>query len=132
MADVIKRIDRNIPGVMRMQKFTESDASVGDVILIKESLGKIATNVTVTATAAMTVRFNVYHTVVPHRTTVDQTDMSSWAPGLDNPAKASQYQTDELPAIALEAGEVFILDKDVAVQDVEIVAAAGAFEILAM
>lgn len=130
MSDVTKKVDRGIPVNQRTQVFSDTDAGTGDVILVKESLGKSAKHISITATDDLSVRFNVYRTVVPLRTTAN--DLSSWAPGLSNVAIASQIQSDSNALIALTAGDSLELDDDLSVDDIEIVGASGVFEILLM
>lgn len=132
MGDVIKQVDRGIPGTMRMQLFSEADAGTGDFILVEKSIGKTASRVHITATDAMVVRFNVYQHTRPIRNDVDQTNISPWNKGGVNPALIQQYISDGNPDIEIAAGETFKLDNDISVRDIEIVSADGVFEILVM
>ena len=54
MSDITKLVDRGVPPNMRTQTFTQATVSVGDIILVKASLGHAARSVVITA-AAVTV-----------------------------------------------------------------------------
>ena len=63
MADVVKLVNRGVPPLERTQTFDQADAGAGDVILVKDSLGKTAKNLVIEAVGAMTIRLNVYQMV---------------------------------------------------------------------
>lgn len=128
MANVIKQVDRNIPSQMRTQTFTQADAAVSDVILVKDSLGKAASHLEITAVAAMSVRLNVRHVVYPRRgLNSGMADMGIVGP---NVSDGREYLDRSQDPIAIGVGETLTLDQDVAVEDIEIVSAAGNFSIL--
>lgn len=120
MADIVKKVSRTLPSNERLLKITETDAGAGDVIMVRESLGRTAANVLIDATAAITVRFNVYHTVFP----ASQTPYGS--PNLG----AGQRIMDESNAtVELEAGEAFEASGDFPISDIQIVSGGTDFEI---
>ena len=86
--------------------------------------------VTIEAVGAMTVRFNVYQTVFPLH---DQSeDIHVWAPGRKNLAGGIQVKDNESVSIAVGAGDILELDKDIPVRDIEIISAAGNFTVTVM
>lgn len=128
MADVIKKIDRGIPRQERYMVLTNSEVNAGDIIRVQQSLGRPANKVTIEATAAMTVRFNVYQMVFPERSPSDGFRFSET--GLLNLAKgAEHYAGDGLDVVSIGAGETFELDGDISVKDLEVTTTDGAFEI---
>ena len=129
MSDITKLIDRGIPVTQRMQVFTDSDGGAGDVLLVEASLGKSASKITITATDALSVVFNTYRTVFPHR--IPSNDLSSWAPGFDNLASGVQVEGNN-PTIAGAAGETFVMDNDIPVDDIKLITVAGVFEIIVL
>jgi hypothetical protein len=127
MANITKKVDRGIPSGERSQNFTQVDINPGDIIKVQDSLGKVATHVVVEATAAMTIRFNVQRTIFPERT---HTEYDSLYPGQYQNLALGQIIEDETGAlVSLAAGESFTLDNDLAIKDIKVVTAAGAFNI---
>lgn len=128
MSDITKKVDRGIFPTQRSQIFTNSDAGAGDVILVKDSLGHSARSLTVDATDAMSIRLNVYRTVFVQRRT-DQ-NLSPWAPGLPNVASGIQVKDETNARIDLDPSETFTLTNEMPIDDIELVAVSGVYEIL--
>lgn len=129
MTDVKKLVDRGVPANQRSQIFTDADAGAGDVILIKDSLGRHAQQLTITATDPISIRLNVYRYVFPQRE-VGQ-GFTQWWPGLDNVAQGVRVKDETNALITLTANETFELDSEMPITDVELVTVSGVFEILA-
>jgi hypothetical protein len=125
MADIIKRVDKGIPVNERYQVFTNADAAATDVILVKSSLYKAASRVTIESGGGMSVRFNVYQTVFPERTTGDGLDMY----GGPNISKGQTYKDTSQTPIAIASGGTLEINGDISVSDIEIVSLVGAFTI---
>lgn len=128
MADITKKVDRGIPSTKRYQLFTQADASTGDVILVEDSLGQPAQKVSIEAIADMTVRFNVYQTVYPKR--IFNEGFVQTYPGLDNISRGTLIQSDSNAVISISADETLVLSNELVISDIEIVSAAGDFNIL--
>lgn len=128
MANVTKHVDRNVPVQSRTQTFTQADASVSDVVLVKDSLGKAANHVQIEAVAAMSVRLNVRQIVYPRRNVNNGlADMGILG---RNVSQGREYLDRSQDPIAIGTGETLTLDQDLAVEDIEIVSAAGDWNIL--
>lgn len=127
MTDIIKKVDRGIPANQRSQVFTNADGGAGDVILVKDSLGRHAQQVTVEATNPMSIRFNVYRYVFSQRQTGQ--GMTQWWPGLDNLATGTRVKDNTNALIELDAGDTFELDNEMPVNDIELVTVSGVFTI---
>ena len=127
MANITKKVDRGIPSGERSQNFTQADVSAGDTIKVQDSLGKVATHVVVEATAAMTIRFNVQRTIFPERT---HAEYDCLYPGQYKNLALGQTVEDETGAlVSLSTGESFTLDNDLAIKDIKVITADGAFSI---
>jgi hypothetical protein len=125
MADIVKKVDRGIPAELRQAVFTQSDAGAGDVILVDESMGGPAGNVSISADADLTIKFNVYRMLFPPRLGNDLMHSA----GEPNLALGNRYQDDQVSGILVAGGETFDNDGEFPVRDIEIVATAGDFEI---
>lgn len=129
MADITKKVNRGIPTNERTQVFNQTDAGTGDVLLVKDSLGKPASRVTIEAVAAMTIKVNVYHTIYPKRDIAKGNDTNPWAPGFPNIAAGVQYKDETVGTHVLDVGDTLVFADDIPVRDIEIVAASGDFVI---
>ena len=125
MTDVVKHVDRGVPPTERMLTFTQADGGTGDVFMVSESLGGPATRVSIDATAAITVRFNVYRNIYPKRLGNDLMHTDH----LPNLALGERVKDNEAAEVVLGIGETFNNDGEFPVRDVEVVSAAGDFEI---
>lgn len=127
MSEVTKKVNTALPVSQRSQVFTQADASAGDVILVRESLGKYAKVVQIQADAEMSVRFNVLQTIFPDR----DKGLGGYPNGdntQDLSAGVTIQDTTQTPVV-IAASETFTLDKDLAVKDIELVTVSGSFEI---
>lgn len=120
MADIVKKVSRTLPISERILKVTEADATAGDVIMVRESLGRPADNILIDATAAITIRFNVYHTVYP----ASQTPY-----GAPNLGAGVRVIDDTTALVELEAGEAFEASGDFPIVDIQIISGGTDFEI---
>jgi hypothetical protein len=103
--------------------FTEADgaggnpAAEGDIIMVRDSLGRPATHVSITATSGLSVAFNVVRTIYPRRK-AGEGFSDEWQ-GYNNLARSVEYlATGESNVYVLEAGDVLELDQDLAVTDI--------------
>jgi hypothetical protein len=128
MSDITKLVDRGVPSNQRSQVFTEADGGAGDVLMVKNSLGRHAQQVTIEATNAMSVRFNVYRTIFPQRQHGD--GITQWWPGLDNLALGETVQDDSNALIELDAGDTFELNNEMPICDIELLTVSGAFTVI--
>lgn len=126
MADVTKKVDRNVPVSERAVYFDQTDGGTGDVLMIKDSLGKAASRVLIEAAATLQVRLNVYHTIFPMRETNDG------FPGEKNVSLGQQIKDNTGATFTIAADESLEFDKDIPVSDIEIISAAGSFTISCM
>ncbi len=128
MANIVKKVDRNIPPQMRTQTFTEADATNSDIILVRDSLGKPASHVQIEAAADLTIRLNVRHIVYPRRgLNSGLADMQLVGP---NTAQGREYIDRSQSTLFVAAGDTLTFDQDVAIEDIEIVTAVGAYTII--
>lgn len=127
MADVTKKVSRGLPPRQRLQIFDQTDAGAGDVILVKDSLAKPASRVTIESAGGMTVRFNVYQTVFPQRQSGDGTYADQW--GAQNVSKGVQHKDDSMGTVSIAAAGTLELDDDMPINDIEIVSVTGDFTI---
>ena len=130
MTDITKKVDLGTPPNERYQVFTQADATAGDVIMVRDSLRKPARKVTIEAAAAMTIRFNVYQYVAPLRQPGDGTAMDGMGMQQSNISKITRYKDDSKDVITLASNDILELDGDMPISDIEIVTAAGDFEIV--
>ena len=125
MADIVNRVNRGNPPMARSVLFTQADAGAGDVLMVRDSLGRAGVKLSIVATAALSIRTNVYFKVYPRRPNDTIVDGSA----LPNMALGLRAMDTSGPIIALDAGETFELDNDIVISDIELVSVAGAFEI---
>jgi len=125
MTDIIKQIDRGVAPSMRQVTFDQSDASSGDVILVTESLGGPASNISISATTSLTVKFNVYRTLFKPRIGNDL----MYSAGEPNLTTGTRYHNTQTTEIALSAGETFDNNGEFPVESIEIVSSSGNYEI---
>lgn len=126
MGDVVKKVDRIVLPTSRTQNFTQADASQGDILLVKDSLGHAASHVTVEAFSLLQLRFNVYHKVFPKRKT------STGLPGtyhLDNLTSGMDIIDTTGALVTVEAGTTYELDNEFPINDIELVTVSGLFDI---
>ena len=129
MADKVKQVDRGIPPVSRYHTFSSADAGTGDVLMIKESLGKSAGQVTIECyDADMRVRFNVYHTVFPRRPNPDAFITTQHLP---NVGSGLQYKDESMGFVDIEASTTFTFDGTLPIDTIELVTVSGQFDIWA-
>lgn len=131
MADIVKKVNPGVPANERTQRFDHSDAGSGDVLMLHESLGKPATRVTIEATDEMFIRLNVYQTMYPLRTLLED-DFNQFNLGVVNLTSGITYKDDTVALIPLDAGSILELDDDLPVSDIELVTVSGIFEVIAM
>lgn len=127
MSQIKKKVNRLIPVRQRSQIFTNADATQGDIILVKDSLGKTAATIQIEADALMQVRFNVLHTMYPPR---DQS--RGWMLGTDPGifvASGIEVTDTSMDPVTIAANETFTLDHDLSVNDIQLVTVSGVFEI---
>jgi len=125
MAKITKRCDRGVASLQRSQSFTQADAGAGDILMIKDSLGKPAKHVTVDATAAMTLRINVLYKVFP---AWPEAGGAIQNPKLDL-ANGQEVEDTSGALFDLAAGDTLSLDNEMPVTDIKLVSVAGNFEI---
>lgn len=127
MSDITKKIGRHIPSNQRQQIFTNADAVEGDILLIKDSLGRPARKINITATDVVRVRFNVRHFVLANRDAQDGLYEGD-APNLVN---SKWTISTENALIVLDAGDTYELENDFPVNDIQLQTVSGVFEIIA-
>ena len=127
MADVVKKVNQWVFPTSRSQNFTQADAGEGDVLMVRESLGRTARKAVIEAVAPMEVRFNVYHTVYPPRGN-DPSFMHT--AHLPNTASGLSVKDDTVALVQIAASETFELDGDFPISDIELVTVSGNFDIL--
>lgn len=127
MSDITKWVSRGIPSAYRSQNFVNADAVQGDIILVKDSLGRPARNVIIECEKGPTrVRFNVYQKVYQYRPDVDGLMNTSH---LYNVASGVSYIDTTMAFVDVEAGSIFTIDKTLAVSDIQLVTVSGDFDI---
>lgn len=116
---------RKVPG--SYQFFDENDGGAGDILMIQSSLGRAARNVTIDATATMTVKFNTVHTLFPLRQHGDGLHEN----GDTNVGGGQEYiASGESTSYVMGAGDTLELSNEFPVSDIMIVAGGTDFEIL--
>jgi len=126
MADIIKRVDRNIPRNERSVNFTDADVSPGDIILIAESLGRTASDVTIESTGVMSIRLNVRQKVF------QKNIYPGTSPAMvsrDIPSRGHEYDATGMALITIEAGSTYVFENTFPISSIELVSATGAFDI---
>jgi hypothetical protein len=128
MADITKRVDRGIPPNQRSQNFTEADAGDGDIILVKESLGKTANTVLIETAAEMVLRFNVKRTMYPPATLNDGL-VDGYGSSRLLLGSGLEYTDESNGTVTLLATETLELKDDLPVNDIQILTVSGVFDI---
>ena len=131
MTDIVKKVNPGVPANERTQRFTNADAGSGDVLMLKDSLGKPATRVIIEATDEVVFRMNVYQTVFPQRTLLED-DFNQFNLGVVNLTSGVQYLDETGALIPLGASESIEFDDDLPVSDIQLVTVSGVFEVIAM
>lgn len=131
MSDVVKKVARLVPPNERSQVFDQTEVSAGDIILVKESLGKPASRVLIEAVGAMTLRFNVYHTVYASRQPGED-HWAYWSGEIRNLARGTQVENNEGVTHSVAANSTFELQDDIPVSDIKVLTAGGNFIITVM
>jgi hypothetical protein len=109
--------------------FTQADAGSGDILMVKDSLGRPAKKVSIDATADVTVKFNTVHSLYPLRQPGD--GFSEPDTGYRHLGNAQEYiASGEIDSYVLTAGETLDLDGDFPVEDIMLVSGATDFTIL--
>lgn len=126
MAQITKKVDRTVPAQLRTQVFTQADAVQGDILLIEDSLGRVAKTVQIQAIAVLGVAFNVLHTIYPPRNPYG--DGYPFGMYGSPPGSGLQYEANNA-SITLDAGETLTLDKDIPIKDIKLNTVSGNFEI---
>lgn len=128
MSQITKLVPDFVPAGQSYQVFTEVDGGAGDILMIKDSLrGRPAAHINIEATAAVTVKFNVVHTLFPRRTRAE-----GFAENGDlNLALGQEYiASSETTDYVLGVGESLSLDNEIAVSDIMIVSGGSDYTIL--
>lgn len=131
MADIVKKVNPGVPVNERVQRFDHNDAGSGDVLMLKESLGKPAARVIIEATDELFFRMNVYQTSFPQRT-LREDDFNQFNLGVLNLTSGVQYLDETGALIGLGAATTFELDDDLPISDIQLVTVSGIFEVIAM
>lgn len=137
MANVTKKVDRNVPVLARSQSFTNADAAQGDVLKVADSLGYPASHVTIeTQGGSLKVVFNVWQTTYKKWSRHDQGFMYG-TEGFWNLTSGVSYMTNTLSgvganppgAVTVEANTTYSMDRELAVNDIQLVSVSGLFDI---
>ena len=110
--------------------FDENDAGVGDILMVRDSLGgRPASHVSIDATAAISVKFNVVQTIYPLRKQGE--GFSEPDTGYRNIGQGVEYiASGEAYTYALGAGETLELDGEFPIEDIMVTAGATDYVIL--
>jgi len=128
VADIIKRVNFSKPSMQRTVNFSNADANQGDVLLVEDSLGFAASNATIRCTvAAMRIRFNIYITDYPRRITLPPGDFM-YTDHLDNLASGVRYTDETVGFVDINAGEIYELEGDFPIENIELVTLSGNFD----
>ena len=130
MANIIKKVDRGVPATQRTQNFTQADANVGDILMIQESLGRMAKHIVIdvpTGGGSMTVRFNVIRTIYPNKTKEEYDCL--YPEMYKNLALGQEVEDTTGALVTIAAGETFELDNDLPVKDIKVVSSATNWDI---
>jgi len=135
VADIVKKIDRLIPPTERTMLFDQTEISEGDILMVRESMGRPARSVVIDAVAELNVSFNVYHTVFPNRqgpaSGINMADPLMHTDHLPNLAQGIRMDRSVTVAgIWIEAGESFEMDGSFATRDIKFNAVSGNFTVL--
>jgi hypothetical protein len=130
VTDITKKVNRGVPVNQRSVRFTETDAVTGDVLLVKDSLSKSASHVTIESEAdGLRVRLNVYHTVFPLRQVGDGLDADNMGFQGPNLALGQVYQDDTNAMFVIDQNETLTFDDDLPIDDIELITISGDFTI---
>jgi hypothetical protein len=128
MSDITKKVSHAVPSQQRTQNFADEDATQGDILLIKDSLGRPAHYALVEAlTGAMELRFNVYHTIYPRRLIENEGGLMH-TDHLPFVASGHQIKDNTQGSIDIQNGEA-IEFMTFPISDIELVVASGHFNI---
>lgn len=128
MAQISKRVDRAVAPTKRSQIFTSADASEGDIILIKDSLGHSAAHLLIEAYGgAMKVRFNVIRNVFPTRLMDGFFANGDW----QNVALGQEIIGAGTADYVISSGSTLDLDRELTIDDVHLVTVSGTFSMIA-
>jgi len=130
MSDITKTVSHYVPPGLRTVNFTNTDAGTGDVLLVRDSLGYDAKNVSIQCTVdSMQVKFNVYHTVFPPRVGVASSGDLMYTSHLANLTSGEQIKDITGATIDINANDTFEWETGPLIRDIEIVVASGQFDI---
>lgn len=125
MAEKTKTLDRNLPSPYRSVNWTEADSDEGDILLVKDSLGRPARNCTIEVDDTgdgMSVRFNVKRKVYPR---IPRREGLMYVSHLPYLVSGQDYTADDVAVVNIEAGSTYTWETGPAVSDVQIVTASG-------
>ncbi len=137
MANVTKKVDRNVPVLQRSTNFTHEDAATGDVLKVADSLGYPASHLTIeTQGGPLKILFNVWQQVFKRWSPSDAGFMYG-TEGFPNLTSGVNYMTNTASglganprgAVTVEANTTYTMDRDLAVSDIQIVMSSGQFDI---
>jgi len=129
MSTVIKRVSNALPSPYRNQNFTEADASAGDLIDVKTSLGRPASNCKIEVDSTgdgMAIRFNVKRTVYPK---IPRREGHMYFSHLPYLISGEDYTDSTVARVNIESGTTYELSNGPAISDIEILTASGHFDI---
>jgi hypothetical protein len=127
MSKITKKVNRGLPPNSRTQNFTQADAGADDVLMIEDSLGHCARNVTIETDAELQIRFNVYHTIFPKRSQYDSP--ADFYGGLEVLSSGQEYKDETMGIVSLEADSIYEINGDFPVRDIELLTVSGNFDI---
>jgi len=125
MAERTKICDRNLESPYRSVNWTEADSDEGDVLLVRESLGRPASNCTIEVDSVgdgMSVRFNVKRTIYPR---IPRREGFMYVDHLPYLPSGEDYTDTTVALVNIEAGSTYSFETGPAVRDVQIVSASG-------
>ena len=114
-----------MPSPYRSVSFTEADASAGDILMIRDSLGRPATNCTIECDSTgdgMSVRFNVQRTIYPR---IPQREGFMYVDHLPYLPSGVDYVDTTVALVTIEAGSAYEWETGPAIRDVQLVSASG-------
>jgi hypothetical protein len=115
----------------RYQVWNTSDFSVGEILGIKESLGRSAKSVVFESIGGESiVRFNVSHKIYKNHKSVDQRSMGANAAFFPSPQFAGEVEENR-PDFTIETGDVQIWDK-FPIDDIKIITKSTGLRITVM
>ena len=136
MSDIVKKVNRgqDLPyKTVGPQSFTQNDAKQGDILKVKDSLGKAAGFIKIKAQGGgMSVRFNVNRTVYQYRYNESPDSINSQLTGNINTASGFDYVDQTQTPIWVDKDTALTFDHEFPVSDIELTTVSGAFEIIVM